>query len=158
MTYHMHLRALPPTEVQRDGEWVEAFMEAAWRNYEEEYETGVTWAIEKQFDGLAHLYTGIPDGRFAGDPSGLPVFGGESIPYPLQGGPPFLIMMPEQVQAAWEFLDGASFDALWAASGPALSEHWPDAGSVYRDHHRRLSEFYEDTARCEEAMIKAFWY
>jgi len=123
VTYHMHLRALPPTEIQRDGEWVESFMETAWQNYEEEYETGVTWAFEKKFDGLAHLYTGIPDGRVADDPSGLPVFGGESIPYPLQGGPPFLIMMP-----------------------------------VYQDHHRRLSEFYEDTARCEEAMIKAFWY
>ncbi|MEY9873174.1 hypothetical protein ABH931_002656 [Streptacidiphilus sp. MAP12-33] len=77
----MHLRAAPPQEIHPDSAWVEAFMLAAWADHQKEYSAGIADSIEKDFAGVSHLYTGTPDGPTdPGNPSGLPIFGGELVP------------------------------------------------------------------------------
>jgi hypothetical protein len=156
----MHLRALPSAEIRPDGPWIEAFMLAAWSNHRDEYSAGIADSIEKDFAGVNHLYTGAPDGpENPGDPSGLPVFGGELVPR--GDGPPFLILHPRQVAEAATFLHAADFDSLWEARGAAISSNWGDptqAREIYLSHHAGLLAFYQAAAQAGQAVLKAFWY
>ncbi|MHA6764852.1 DUF1877 family protein [Streptacidiphilus sp. PAMC 29251] len=156
----MHLRAAPPEEIHADGAWVEAFMLAAWADHQEEYTAGIADSIAKDFAGVNHLYTGAPDGPTdPGNPSGLPIFGGELVPR--EDGPPFLILHPQHVGEAAAFLEAASFDALWDASGAAISASLGDptlAREIYLSHHEGIVRFYRAAAGAGQAVIKAFWY
>ncbi|MBF9067079.1 DUF1877 family protein [Streptacidiphilus sp. NEAU-YB345] len=135
-------------------------MLTAWSNHQEEYAAGIADSIEKDFEGVNHLYTGDPDGHEgAGSPSGLPVFGGDLVPH--EDGPPFVILQPVQVKEAAAFLNAADFDSLWDASGAAISAPWGDltlAREIYLSHHEGLVAFYQTASQAGNAVIKAFWY
>ncbi|GAA2745978.1 DUF1877 family protein [Kitasatospora cinereorecta] len=139
---------------------METFMLTAWSNHQEEYTAGIADSIEKDFAGVNQLYTGAPDGpEDAGDPSGLPVYGGELVP--CEDGPPFVILRPHQVGEAAAFLNAADFDSLWDASGAAISSTWGDTTldrEIYLSHHEGLRAFYRTAAQAGQAVIKAFWY
>ncbi len=136
-------------------------MLAAWDRRREECAAGIANAIEKDFAEVNRLYTGAPDCPAGpGSPSGLPVFGGE--PVLRDDGPPFLIMPTEQVGAAAAFLNEASFDALWLASGAAISANQGGDPAFVREiflsHHGGLVAFYGAAADADQAVLKAFWY
>ncbi|MFF0295259.1 DUF1877 family protein [Kitasatospora sp. NPDC004614] len=159
MSYHLHLRAVPPADVRPDGAWLEAFMWASWADHHNECTAGIADSIEKDFGRVNQLYTGTPDGpEDAADPSGLPIYGGELVFH--GDGPPFVILRPDRVREAALFLRTADFDALWTASGTALQ----DCGDLaldrenYLSHHHGLATFYRTAARSGNAVVKAFWF
>ncbi|WP_370087779.1 DUF1877 family protein [Streptacidiphilus sp. MAP12-16] len=157
----MHLRAAPSAEIHPDSAWIEAFMLEAWGNHQEECAAGIADSIEKDFAEVNQLYTGTPDGPAdAGNPSGLPIFGGELVPR--EDGPPFLILPTEQVGEAAGFLNVASFGSLWQASGAAISANWGGDPTFVREiflsHHEDLVAFYQAAADVGQAVLKAFWY
>jgi hypothetical protein len=160
MSFHMHLRAAPPAEIRPDGAWLEAFLLTAWSNHQEEYAAGIAESIEKDFTGMNQLYTGALDGpEDAGDPSRLPIYGGEIVFH--EDGLPFVILQPDQVEETAAFLHAVDFDALWEARGAAISSNWGDptqARDVYLSHHEGLLAFYRAAAHTGRAVLKAFWY
>ncbi|MFE0463435.1 DUF1877 family protein [Kitasatospora sp. NPDC058965] len=159
MSFHLHLRAVPPAELRPGSPWTTAFMLAAWGNRREECAAGTAESIEKDFAGVHQLYTGAADGPAdTGDPSGLPIFGGELVPH--EDGPPFLILHPHRVAEAAAFLSAADFDSLWEAAGTALRATGdPEVDrDLYLSHHRGLAAFYRTAADTGHAVIKAFWY
>ncbi|MFD7639637.1 DUF1877 family protein [Kitasatospora sp. NPDC059795] len=157
MSYHQHLRALPPSELVLDPGWLAEHMTAAWERLPEEYAAGVAHAVEKDFFVHALLYTGGSEA--ADDPSDvrtLPVFGGRPV-FREDGEPPFAVMTPEQVARTAAYLAQADFDALWAAAGEQLGGTAAD-----RDHlralHEQLAAFYGRAAAAGHSVVKAFWF
>ncbi|WP_229847773.1 DUF1877 family protein [Kitasatospora griseola] len=163
MSFHMHLRAVPQSDIQPDGKWLSTFMRNSWRDSQEEFTAGIATAVEKDFDEVNHLYTGSADGT--GDPNApatLPVFGGTTIDSEV--GPPFLIMTPLQVKQAAAFLEAASFEDLWTASkdgifGPLGSFMYEaEAEAIFLQHHNDLLSFYRQAAGADHSVVKAFWF
>ncbi|KDN87697.1 triose-phosphate isomerase [Kitasatospora cheerisanensis KCTC 2395] len=161
MSFHLHLRAVPSAEVRPDSAWIEPFMRESWDNHAAEYDAGIADSIEKDFAQINQLYTGAPDGPAdPGNPSGLPIFGGTSVPR--EDGPPFVLLSAEQVADAAAFLSVTTFDSRWEASGAAISAHWGGEPAFVREiflgHHEDLVAFYRAAADSGKAVLKAFWY
>ncbi|BAJ26732.1 MULTISPECIES: hypothetical protein [Kitasatospora] len=159
MSFHQQFRAVPPTELVVEPEWLAAFTTAAWRRFEEECAAGIATAIEKDFAAHALLYTGgveVPDDP--ADVRTLPVFGGEAV-FRADGQPPFLVLAPDAVARAAAYLAGVDFDALWAVAGGEIrvlggSAAEEKAHRLYG--HRDLAEFYGRSAAAGHAVVKAF--
>ncbi|MFF4694427.1 DUF1877 family protein [Streptomyces chattanoogensis] len=167
MSFHMHLRAVPDSEVRLDYAWLEEFMGAAWDwdVHQAEYQAGIASSIEKDFRSVHELYAagrGLPEGR-----DGvweLPIFGGGIVYHPDDKQPPFVHLPPDTVRQASAFLADVSFDALWEAAGPklhtAFGPDWDegDVRDIYVHHHAGLRAFYQRAAMAGRAVVKAFWY
>ncbi|MGW0286238.1 DUF1877 family protein [Streptomyces sp. NPDC003236] len=167
MSFHMHLRAVPDSEVRLEYAWLHAFMGAAWDwdVHQAEHRAGVAESIEKDFSAVNDLCEA--GGELSEGQDGaweLPVFGGDVISDPTDGQPPFVRLSPEAVRRAAAFLRDVPFDVLWATAGPGLHASfgpgWTEADvrGIYARHHADLSAFYQRAATAGEAVVKAFWY
>ncbi|OKK08563.1 hypothetical protein AMK26_06125 [Streptomyces sp. CB03234] len=158
MSYHLHFRAVPEGDVRDDLAWLESFMSAAWDDHPAEYRAGLATSIEKDFGLVDQLYAtaGCVDRE-------LPVYGGRPVEYPDGDRPPFLVLPPDQVRSAADFLAGASFEALWETAGDkirAVFAGWDEAvvKEILLGHHRDLCAFYRRTASAGHAVVKAAWF
>ncbi|MEV6654951.1 DUF1877 family protein [Streptomyces sp. NPDC051219] len=161
MSIHMHFRAVPIEEIQEDFGWLTEFMLAAWDKHSEEYASGISTSIEP-FSHVNDLFTnGSDGGEDPGERSTLPIYGGRHIEDPNHVDLGFLILDPNQVHAAAEFLQTA-FDSLWKAAGAQLYGRingWNDAQmkNFYLPYYLDLQAFYQRAASAGHAMIKVVW-
>lgn len=73
----MHFRAVPAEEIQEDFVWLTAFMLAAWDKHSEEYVSGISTSIDKDFGHVNDLFIKTSDGGSGpSEPSTLPIYGG----------------------------------------------------------------------------------
>ncbi|MFJ5924661.1 DUF1877 family protein [Kitasatospora sp. NPDC092948] len=128
-----------------------------------EFTAGIATAVEKDFHGVNHLYTGSADGAEDSDvPAAPPAFGG--TPVGSEDGPPFLILTPLQVSQATAFLEAASFDELWAASKDGIFTplrghlYEVEARDFFLQHHTDLHAFHRQAAGAGHSVVKAFRY
>lgn len=161
----MHLRATTPNEVPGDFSSLLDFMSIAWEAHQEEHQAGIADSIDKDFGHVHELYTmGLDHGDDTNPTNNLPIFGGRLIHSQTEDQPPFVILDPADVRRTADFLRTLSFDERWHIARTKLSKPyigWEDenlARSIYLGHHNDLRTFYEQAARAEDAVIKAFWY
>ncbi|MFF3889273.1 DUF1877 family protein [Streptomyces sp. NPDC001914] len=167
MSFHMHLRAVPNSEVELSYAWLEKFMGAAWDwdVRQAEYDAGIAESIEKDFASVHELCEAggdLPEGR--GGAWELPVFGGDIVHHPDDEQPPFVHLTPDAVRQASAFLSEVPFDALWKAAGRELHASFgpgwaeEDVKDIYVRHYADLRDFYGRAAVAGSAVVKAFWY
>ena len=92
MGYHMHLRAVPASEVRLDHAWLEEFMLTCWDSdvHPAEYAAGIAVSIQKDFDSVNGLYeTAGPLPEAPDSAWELPVYGGDLVHHPAEEQPPF---------------------------------------------------------------------
>lgn len=161
MSIYMHFRAVPAEAITEDHAWLTQFMLAAWERHSEEFASGITTSINKDFEWVHLLYAGAAEESW-GEPNTLPIEGGHVIHDLTNANPPFLILDPDRVRATAVFLQTVSFDTRWHIAGPHLSAQihgWNESQvkDFYRDHHHDLRDFYTATATAGHAVIKGFW-
>ncbi|GAA3379363.1 hypothetical protein GCM10020367_62580 [Streptomyces sannanensis] len=154
MSIDMHFRAVPAEEIQEDFNRLTEFMLAAWDKHSEEYASGVSTSISKAFSHVNDFFTkGSDRGSGPSGPSLLPVYGGRHIEDPAHIDLGFLILDPDQVRVAAEFLQ-TPFDTLWKVDGAQLYG-WNEA--EMKHFHFGLRAFYQRAASAGHAVIKVVW-
>ncbi|MFB7946717.1 DUF1877 family protein [Kitasatospora phosalacinea] len=160
MSYDQQFSAVPPDELVLDPEWLADFVWAARERWPEEDAAEIAYFIEKDHGFHARFYTdGVSVPEDEADVRTLPVFGG-TVVFRENGEAPFVVMAPESVRRAADYLAGVDFDALWAVVGEKVRViHWDAAEDrAYRLYlHEGLTEFYGRAAAAGHAVVKAFW-
>ncbi|MEU0085637.1 DUF1877 family protein [Streptomyces sp. NPDC006274] len=167
MSFHMHLRAVRPSEIEGfDHARLVEFMDAAWERdvRRAEHASGVAYSIEKTFSEVNELCeagSALPEGQDGGWE--LPVFGGRVFQDPSSQEAPFAVLDPAGTARAAAFLTAVPFGTLWKTAGPKLSNWGPghDAADI-RQYYGRLyvglRNLYARAAGSGQAVVKAFWY
>ncbi|MDG4862769.1 DUF1877 domain-containing protein [Streptomyces sp. T-3] len=161
---HFHLRAVPSGEVRHEVPWLEGLFADDWDRVRERCAEHREVVLDKACISVDELYTGTRDRPGTGEFRGLPVLGaGRVIPREDEQLPPFVLLVPELVVHASEFLTGADFAELWRAR---LEDHtaWhgapdPETAATWRNDlaqaHRGLTEFYVRAAGGGDSVVKA---
>ncbi|WP_327359158.1 DUF1877 family protein [Streptomyces sp. NBC_01304] len=160
---YFHLRAVPPGELRGDVPWFEGLFADDWDAVRERCAEHREVVLDKRYVSVDELYTGTRGRPGTGEFRDLPVLGaGQVIPREDERMPPFVVLGPELVARATEFLVGADFAELWRAR---LEDHtaWhgapePEAAAAWRDDlaqaHRELTEFYVRAAEAGDVVVK----
>ncbi|MFI7011440.1 DUF1877 family protein [Streptomyces sp. NPDC050145] len=155
MGYHMHLKAITVEQPPADFEGLAKLFADA---YDRGFPTDeIEDLIHKDFFQVDELCkAAAPDG--AGE---LVVFGGEPV-YPPEGSPepPLVVLDPEGVRAAAEFLASCSFERIWEAGGTVIAKNWgwpeDEVRSIFASHVDGLRDTYGRAAALGLAMAKHF--
>lgn len=164
MSFHTHLRATGAGEVPEDFASLSDFMWDSWDLAAEGFAAGISMSIQKDFNAVDSLYTGVTcHSKGASLPNTLPIYGGRLISNAAKDQPPFVILDPPQVREAAEFLETVSFDGLWQAAPPEVTrpyQGWDEAEvkNIFIGYHDKLRAFYKRATLAEQAVIKAFYF
>jgi hypothetical protein len=159
MGYHLHLIAVPEAELREDGVWLAELFAASW-DREEKPPDAVEMVIRKDFFTLDHLLCGAEKhdiGPWL--PASLLIFGGRPVYHP-EYADPYVLLTPDEVRAAAEFLGTTTFEELWTASGAELAASWgwpeEEVAETLAAHFARLRETYTRAAAEGRVMAKYF--
>ncbi|WP_329127792.1 DUF1877 family protein [Streptomyces sp. NBC_01465] len=149
---------MPENELRDDYAWLEQTMWDALDRFPEESALGISAVLEKSHDQMARIYRCARTGTELED---LPVFGGRPVFDPGESLPPILILGPEDVGRAAEFLAGTSFTALWPDAKSEVGwGGWDKDGSEAQAHfrscHEDLTAFFTKTSASGHAVVKFF--
>ncbi|MFI9154817.1 DUF1877 family protein [Streptomyces sp. NPDC053367] len=162
MGYHLHLIAVPEAELREDGVWLAELFAASWDAWSggEKSPDAVETVIEKDFFTLDHLLCGAEKhdiGPWL--PASLLIFGGRPVYHPKYPDP-YVLLTPEEVRVAADFIRRTAFEELWAVSGVELAASWgrprAEVAEMLAGHYADLRDTYGRAAAEGRVVAKYF--
>ncbi|MBN0046506.1 DUF1877 family protein [Streptomyces actuosus] len=164
MSIRLHLRAVAESEIRDDHTWLAAFTSEAWDNHPDAYAAGSAASIDKIWNSVDRLYAAARVLEAdAGKPWTLPIYGGRPVAHSADAAlpdPPLMILEPQGVSRAADFLARVSFDELWNVTGAELvgpGQDEPQAEQEFLGLHGHLRAFCTRAAAAGHAVVKAVW-
>ncbi|MCW7946151.1 hypothetical protein AAW14_30180 [Streptomyces hygroscopicus] len=160
MSMYLHLRAVPPPALRNSVRWLQRLFEDDRNTVRDRIGRHREEVLDEQYLAQELLYAGAPPHRTEDRPRTQVVLGGQPVFHPDRDKPPFLLLTAAQAKRVAAFLTSADFEALWRpARVELLSCHGgyavePEARDTFAAAHRDLTEFYVQTAKYGDAVVK----